>query len=91
MGRTARAVGGVAVQPLRRNVGGIGLEHQGLLGQGPGQLAYSQRALESHGPAEAELESQRDEMPGLHGAAVEGMGDTACDLDAAQGFEQRIG
>ena len=87
-----RALLGGHVQPLRRDVGRIGLDHQRLQRQVGGQAADLQRALEGHRAAEAQLEAQLDEGQRLLRAAVEGVRDAAgTPVDAAQLPEQRVG
>ena len=81
----------IAVQPLRRDVGRVGLQHDRLRRQRGGQAADLQRALVRHRAAEAQLEAQRHEVAGLHLAAVEGMGDAAAHRHAPQAPEQGIG
>ena len=47
-----------AVKPLRRNVGRVGLEHQGRERQIGGQRAQSRGALKSHGATKAECQAE---------------------------------
>ena len=89
--RAGAALPGRAVEPLRRNVGRVGLEHEGVVRDAGGEAPDLQRALERHRAAEAELEAERDEHARLLLAAVVGMNDAPRHLDAAQRGEQRVG
>ena len=83
MGRVATlwhalgALPGGGVEPVRRDVGGIGFEHDGRERQVFGQATQLQGPLEGEGATKAEFESQFDEGVGLLQAAVEGMGNAA--------------
>ena len=72
----ARCLGG-AIEPVRRDVGRVGLQHDRRRAAARGQPADLQRALEGHRAAEAELEAELDEGAGLLLAAVEGVRDAA--------------
>jgi hypothetical protein len=53
-------LGPVPAPPLRRDVGRIGLEHPGVVGQCCSQLADAQRAVVGHRTAEAQLQAAGD-------------------------------
>ena len=79
------------VQPLRRDVGGVGFQHQGIVRQPHGQAADLQRPLVCQGPAKPELEASTCEFLRLHLAAIEGVGDAAGHRQAAQTGQQGVG
>ena len=64
-GCAAGALLGRAVEPVRRNVGRIGFQHQRRQRQLGGQPPDLLRALEGHGAAKAQLEAELDELVGL--------------------------
>ena len=59
--RAGGALRGRAVEPLRRDVGRVGLEHQRGRRQLAREAADAQRALEGQRAAEAEPEAEPDE------------------------------
>ena len=71
LGHTGRTLGRGGVEPVRRNVGGIRLQHQGVQRQGLRQMAQLVSALKRDRTAETQLEAQLDELLRLHRAAVE--------------------
>ena len=76
---------------MRRNVGCIGLQHQGVQRQLRGQHAQLQRTLERERPAKAQFEAHGDELLGLLQTAIEGMGNAAFHRRLAQTLQQQIG
>ena len=58
LGLAQRPLFGGLVKPLRRDVGRIGLQHQGAQGQLAGQAAQLQRALVGQAAAKAERKTQ---------------------------------
>ena len=76
---------------MRRNVRRIGLEHDRIERQRLRQAAYLQSPLESHRPAEAELETEFDKGERLLLAAVECVRDAAAHRRAAQMLQQGVG
>ena len=88
---TRAALLDIAVQPGRRDVGRVGLDHDGAQRQGLREAADLQRALEGQRAAEAELEAQRHKGQRLLLAAVERVRDAAAHADEAQVLQQRVG
>ena len=91
LGLASGALGGGAVEPVRRHVGRIGFQHQRLQRQRGGQAAQLQRTLVGECAAKAQLESQCDKRLRLLPAAVEGVGDAALHRHLAQPLEQAVG
>jgi hypothetical protein len=71
------AFGRGAVQPVRRDVGRVGLQHQRRVGQRRRQRRICSARSKVSAPPKPSLKPPFDELPGLHGAAVEGMRDAA--------------
>ena len=90
--RPRHAASARAVEPVRRDVGRIGLHARwpssGSVARQPADL---QRALEGHRAAEAELEAELDEGAGLLLAAVEGMRDAAAHRAARRCLSSAVG
>ncbi len=78
-------------QPLGRDVGRIGLQHQRRQRQTGGEPADALRTAVGHGAAEAQLETARQELRGLLLRAIEGVQDAARHLDPAQLAQQGVG
>jgi hypothetical protein len=74
---TLGALGRRAVQPVRRNVRRIGLQHQRVQRQCRGQAAQLQRALEGHRAAETQPQAELQEPVGLLRTAGERMRDAS--------------
>jgi hypothetical protein len=62
------------VQPVRRHIGRIGLQHDGLQRQGRGETAQLLGALIGQGTTKAELEPQLNEFKRLLLTAIKRMG-----------------
>ncbi len=81
---------GGAIEPLRRDVGRIGLGHDRPDRHGDGDAPDAQRPLEGDGAAEAEAKAELDECARLLLAAVEGVGDAAVDGRSTQMLEDGV-
>ena len=76
---------------MRRNIGRIGLHHQGIQRQLLRQLAQVKRAFIGQCTTKSKLETHLDEDFGLLHAAVERMGNAATNRQFAQALEQLVG
>lgn len=97
LGRTIAALAlacgallGGGVEPMRRNIGGIGFHHQSRQRQAGRQLTQFERSVIGDSPAKTQLEAQIDKCLRLLSAAVEGVGNAAHHLVLAQGLEQAV-
>lgn len=73
------------------DVGGVGLQHQGIDGQLGRQAAQLQGAVVGHGATKTQPEAHGDERLCLLQAAVEGVRNAALHRQLAQPLEQPVG
>lgn len=90
LGRASVALGGAAVEPVRRNIGRVGFHHDGFGRQRLGQSAHLQRTVKRERAAKTELESHANQASGLLRAPIEGMGNATRHRHLTQRLEHAV-